>query len=204
MKTQYAQDIVDVGKLLYERNLTFANGGNISVRCHDSILITPSGVCKGMLSFKDMIEIKIDTGEVVSTKKPSMETPFHLGLYRSRPEVNAVIHCHPLACTTLATIGKDLRTDLTPESLMVLGKTVPTVPYDTPGSKGLAEKLIEVLGKNKACLMQNHGALAVGKDAMDAFFRMETLEYIANLQLKCGDVPGLSEEEINKILAMSK
>ena len=78
------------------------------------------------------------------------------------------------------------------------------IPYDTPGSDGLAEKLIATMGPSKACLMQNHGALVVGKDLMDAFFRMETLEYIATLQLKCGEVPGLPEDEIERVLAMSK
>lgn len=204
MKTQYAQELVDVGRLLYERHLTFANGGNMSVRYNDSILVTPSGVCKGMLSFKDMIEIEIESGKVLGERKPSMESPFHLGIYRNRPDVNAVIHCHPVSCTALAVMGKDLRTDLTPESLMVLGRTVPTISYDTPGSKGLAEKISGALGSNTACLMQNHGALAVGKDVMDAFFRMETLEYVATLQLKCGDAAGLPDDEIEKILAMGK
>lgn len=204
LKCKLSQDLADIGKLLYEKRLTIASGGNMSVRSEGSMLITPSGVCKGMLSAEDMIEIDISSGEIVGEGKPSIETPFHLGIYRSRPDVNAVIHCHPVFCTVLAIHGKDLRTNLTPESLMILGKDVPMIPYDTPGSDGLAEKLISAMGTNKACIMQNHGALVVGKNLMDAFFRMETLEYIATLQLKCGEVPGLPEDEIERVLAMSK
>ncbi|TQS81626.1 class II aldolase/adducin family protein [Candidatus Methanomassiliicoccus intestinalis] len=204
MNEQLSQDLADIGRLLYEKRLTIASGGNMSVRAGNSMLITPSGVCKGMLSGSDMIEIDISSGEIIGKGKPSIETPFHLGIYRSRPDVNAVIHCHPVSCTVLAIQKKDLRTNLTPESLMILGKDVPMIPYDTPGSDGLAEKLIATMGPSKACLMQNHGALVVGKDLMDAFFRMETLEYIATLQLKCGKVPGLPEDEIERVLAMSK
>lgn len=204
MKNQLAGDLAEIGKLLYEKHLTIASGGNMSVRCGESILITPSGVCKGMLSAQDMIEIDISSGEIIGKGKPSIETPFHLGLYRAHPDVNAVIHCHPVSCTVLAILGKDLQTNLTPESLMILGRVVPTIPYDTPGSHGLADKLIDKMGPHKACIMQNHGALVVGKNLMDAFFRMETLEYVATLQLQCGDVPGLPAEEIERVLAMSK
>lgn len=204
VKCQLSQDLADIGRLLYEKRLTIASGGNMSVRSEGSMLITPSGVCKGMLSAEDIIEIDISSGEIIGKGKPSIETPFHLGIYRSRPDVNAVIHCHPVSCTVLAIQTKDLRTNLTPESLMILGKDVPMIPYDTPGSDGLAEKLISVMGSNTACIMQNHGALVVGKSLMDAFFRMETLEYIATLQLKCGEVPGLPEDEIERVLAMSK
>lgn len=203
-KSQLSQDLADIGKMLYEKRLTIASGGNMSVRSEGSMLITPSGVCKGMLSAEDMIEIDISSGEIIGKGKPSIETPFHLGIYRSRPDVNAVIHCHPVSCTVLAIQAKNLRTNLTPESLMILGKDVPMIPYDTPGSDGLAEKLISAMGSSKACIMQNHGALVVGKNLMDAFFRMETLEYIATLQLKCGEVPGLPEDEIERVLAMSK
>lgn len=204
VKNQLSQDLADIGRLLYEKRLTIASGGNMSVRSEGSMLITPSGVCKGMLSAEDMIEIDILSGEIIGKGKPSIETPFHLGIYRSRPDVNAVIHCHPVSCTVLAIQRKDLHTNLTPESLMILGRDVPMIPYDTPGSDGLAEKLISSMGSSKACIMQNHGALVVGNNLMDAFFRMETLEYIATLQLKCGEVPGLPEDEIERVLAMSK
>jgi L-fuculose-phosphate aldolase len=194
--------------MLWERRLTYGNGGNISVRLEDgSMLITPSGACKGMLGPEQMIRVDIQSGKAEEGKRPSMETPFHLGIYRRRPDVGAVVHCHPLSCTVLAVQGRPFRSAMTPEAIMVLGELVPTVAYATPGSEGLAENVSQGLGTNKACLLESHGALAVGKDLLDAFNRMDTMEYIASVQLRCEELGGLDdlpEEEIARIAGMTK
>jgi len=201
------RQLAATGRLAFERRLTFGSGGNISCRLDErTMLITPSGTCKGMLAPEQMIRVDIETGEH-SGGRPSMETPFHSGIYRSRPEVGAIIHCHPLSCTALAVLGRRLRTALTPEGLMVLGDFVPIVAYGTPGSDDLADKLVRQLGVSRACLMQSHGALAVGRDLQDAFNRMETMEYMASLQLmveRTGDVKDLPEQEVKHILSMAK
>ena len=103
------------------------------------MLITPTGTCKGMLCPEQMIKVHISDGMPDNGKRPSMETPFHLAMYRNKPEVNGVIHCHPLHCTMLAVIGRKLRPALTPEGLLMLGREVPIIEYATPGTKELAE-----------------------------------------------------------------
>ena len=202
------EELVAAGRMVFERRLTFASGGNISRRLDDrTMLITPSGTCKGLLAPEQMIRVDIETGKYEGGRRPSMETPFHSGIYRSRPDVGAIVHCHPLSCTTLAVLGRRLRTALTPEGLLVLGESVPIVAYGTPGSEDLADKLVSQLGASKACLMRSHGALATGKDLLDAFNRMETLEYIATLQLtaeRAGEPEDLPEEEVERILSMAK
>lgn len=133
-----------------------------------------------------------------------METPFHTGLYRSRPDVGAVIHLHPPSCTMLAIMGRMLRPAITPEGVLALGSHVPMVDYATPGSNELARNVVAQLGTSNACLMAGHGALAVGSDIMDAFVRMETLEYIASLQIGCeplGELRDLPDEEIYRMLS---
>jgi L-fuculose-phosphate aldolase len=189
--------------LSYERRLTFGAGGNLSLRLDQSTaLITPSGAIKGLLSPEQMIKVDINTGKA-EKGKPSMETPFHTGLYRARPDIGAVIHLHPPSCTALAVLGRMLRPAITPEGVLVLGNYVPTIDYATPGTDELAENIVTQLGAVNACLMASHGALAVGKDIMDAFGRMETLEYIASLQLRCeslGDLEDLPEEEVSRML----
>ena len=201
------RQLAATGRLAFGRRLTFGSGGNLSCRLDDrTMLITPSGTCKGLLEQEQMIRVDIETGEHEGGR-PSMETPFHSGIYRSRPEVGAIIHCHPLSCTALAVLGRRLRTALTPEGLMVLGDFVPIVAYGTPGSDDLADKLVRQLGVSRACLMQSHGALAVGRDLQDAFNRMETMEYMASLQLmveRTGDVEDLPEQEVEHILSMAK
>ncbi len=166
-------------------------------------LITPSGAIKGLLTPEQMIKVDIRTGRAESGR-PSMETPFHTGIYRSRPDVGAVIHLHPTSCTALAVLHRMLRPAITPEGVLVLGNYVPMIDYATPGTDELAENVVTQLGTANACLLESHGALAVGTDIMDAFGRMETMEHIASLQLRCealGDLDDLPEEEVSRMLS---
>jgi L-fuculose-phosphate aldolase len=189
--------------LAYERRLTFGAGGNLSLRLDGSTaLITPSGAIKGLLRPEQMIMVDIQTGRA-DRGRPSMETPFHTAIYRARPEAGAVIHLHPPSCTVLAVLHRMLRPAITPEGVLVLGNYVPLVAYASPGSVELAGNIVSQLGTASACLMESHGALAVGKDIMDAFGRMETMEYIASLQLRCealGNLEDLPEEEVSRML----
>jgi L-fuculose-phosphate aldolase len=199
------KQLADVGRLSYDRRLTFGAGGNLSARLDEgTILITPSGTIKGLLSPEQMIRVDVRTEKAEGGKRPSMETPFHTALYRARPDIGAVVHLHPPSCTTLAVLSRTLRSAITPEGVLVLGDYVPTIQYATPGSADLAETVVDGLGESNVGLMQSHGALAVGKDLMEAFGRMETMEYIATLQLRCeelGDLEDLPEEEVNLMLA---
>ncbi len=198
------EDLVRFGKLVYDRRLTFGSGGNISARLDDgSVLVTPSGTCKGLLRQEEMIVVRIEDGKWYGERKPSMETPFHTAIYRARKDVGAVIHCHPPSCTVLAIAGIQVRPTVTPEGAMVLGREVPTAPYATPGSEELAQVVVGALSASNACLLQKHGAVAVGRDLMEAFNRLETLEYIATLQLDSADIgrfDTLPEQEIDLLL----
>jgi len=200
------RDIVRYGKMLYERKLTVGTSGNISARVSDdAMVITPSGACKGMMREYDLVRMDILAGRVTSGGKPSMETPFHLEMYRGRKDVGAVVHCHPLFSTILACAGEKPRSDLTPEGLMVLGAEVPLVPYATPGTEELARRLRETAIKGNAFLLENHGAIAVGRDLGEAFYRMETLEFLAELQVRSAgprDLRSLPKEEADRIPAI--
>jgi L-fuculose-phosphate aldolase len=195
-----------MARLSFYRRLTFGAGGNLSLRLdHKTALITPSGMVKGLLTPEQMIVVDIATGRATGGR-PSMETPFHTSLYRARKDVGAVVHLHPPSCTTLAILGRGVRPAITPEGVLVLGNFVPTVEYATPGSEELAERIVSSLGVGSACLLQSHGALTTGQDIVDAFSRMETLEYIASLQLRCeqlGVLEDLPEEEIARMMSKS-
>jgi len=200
------KEIVDCGQLMYRLRLVSGTGGNISGRIDDkAIIITPSGVCKGKMKAYDLIRMLIESGKVTAGGKPSMETPFHLAFYRQRKDVGAVIHCHPLFCTLLSVTGETVRTDLTPEGLLVL-KEVAFIRYATPGSEQLAKNLAEGMNEHDAFILENHGAITVGKDMADAFHKMETLEFLAELQVRARGndrLKALSAEEKNRILALA-
>ena len=194
------KQLVKICALLYERELTVSAGGNMSVRLNeDEILITPSGKNKGFLTEDDPLVVNME-GEVVCGRgTPSIETGMHLAIYKANPETNAIIHCHPLNCVAL-TLKRRIRTDLTPEGVLLLGD-VPTVGYYTPGSEELANAVASK-SKSKAILMERHGAVTQGKDLIDAYNRMEELEFQAALQLMVGDVEDLPEDEIARLSRM--
>lgn len=195
-------EIVRTGKLMADRGLITATGGNISARLDEErILITPSGTRKGEMRGDDLITMNLKDGTHSGEGKPSIESPLHTAFY-SRKDVNAVIHGHPPFCTTLAVLGSPLKTGLIPEGFLVLGK-VPLVPYRTPGSKALARTLLEAGGDGRGYLMERHGALCVGRNLTEALNRLEEMEFVASLQVRgghLGEVKELSAPEIQKLL----
>ncbi|AMK13244.1 methylthioribulose-1- phosphate dehydratase MtnB [methanogenic archaeon mixed culture ISO4-G1] len=201
MNERYARgELVKICKMLYDRQLTVSAGGNMSVRINDSeILITPSGRNKGLLEPEDLVLID-SKGKVLSDGKPSIEHKFHLALYNMNYDTNAVVHCHPLHCVTLAVKAENIKSNITPEGVLLLGE-VPMIGYYTPGSKKLVAAVAAV-GDHKAILMERHGAITQGRTLEEAYNRMEELEFQAKLQLMCGDVTDLPKAEIKKLSKM--
>ena len=187
---------------LYDRGLTVSAGGNMSMRLdEDHILITPSGRNKGLIEPGDLVKVTMD-GEVVGKGRPSIETGMHLALYDKNVNINAVIHCHPLHCTVLAVRSEKMRSDLTPEGVLLL-RDVPLVGYFTPGTQELVNAVAEN-SSSMAMLMERHGAITQGVDLEEAYNRMEELEFQASLQIIAGEVRGLPDEEIERILGVLK
>jgi L-fuculose-phosphate aldolase len=187
-------------KMLYDRQITVSAGGNMSLMIDDSeILITPSGRNKGLLEPEDLILMGTD-GSVISDGKPSIENKMHLALYNLNPETRSVVHCHPLYCTSIAVKGKELKTELTPEGVILLGK-VPMIPYFTPGSQELVDA-VAARHDSKAMLMARHGAITQGRTVEEAYNRMEELEFQARLQTITGRAKVLPSSEIEKISRM--
>ncbi|MGE0014829.1 MAG: class II aldolase/adducin family protein [Candidatus Methanomethylophilaceae archaeon] len=189
--------LVSFCKMLYDRQITVSAGGNMSLMIGDSeILITPSGRNKGLLEPDDLILIGTD-GSVISGGKPSIESRMHLALYNLNPETRSVVHCHPLYCTSMAIKGKELKTELTPEGVILLGK-VPMIPYFTPGSQELVDA-VAAHHDAGAMLMARHGAITQGKTIEEAYNRMEELEFQAKLQIITGRAKILPSSEIEKL-----
>jgi L-fuculose-phosphate aldolase len=191
------QQMVECGRLLWERRLIGANEGNLSARlANRNILMTPSGACKGQLSIDSLSVIDID-GNLVSGGAPSSETLLHLTCYRSRPECKAVVHAHPTTATGLSVAGKSIPPGLLPEADVLLGP-VALVPFAKPGSPLLSKTLAKFLPEHKTFLLSHHGALALGASLADATARMETLERVAAIYctaLQLGRVTPLPEAD---------
>lgn len=170
-----------IGRKMMERGLVVACDGNISYRREDgNIVITPSGVPKGELKPADLLLLD-PAGRLLKGKgKASSETNLHLQIYKARPDVKAIVHCHPVTATAVSVAGLKFPSNVVTEGRDFLGPVV-TAPFAEPGSMELAVACAQGLAKVNVILMASHGACAVGTDLNQAFYRMETLESVAKI-----------------------
>jgi L-fuculose-phosphate aldolase len=200
---EYRQDIVEVGKLVYQKGWVASNDGNISIRLDaERILATPTGVCKGMMQPDDLIILDHQGQKIEGRLQATSEILMHLTIYKLRPDVQAVVHAHPPVATGFATCGRPLSQALLPEVILALG-CVPLAAYGLPGTPALTEPMLPLIPKYDAILMANHGAVCYGEDVWKAFFRMETVEHFARVNLVAELLGGpnvLPREEVHKLL----
>ncbi len=187
------EQIVEIGRRMYAKNLVVSNDGNISCKISPTeILATPTGVSKGFMDRDMMVKMNLD-GEVVgySDCKPSSEVKMHLRVYRENPDVVAVVHAHPPYATSFAIAGIGLDQPILTEALMSLG-SVPVARYATPGTQEVPDSIAPFCTKYNAVLMANHGALTWGDSLMQAYHRMESVEYYANIIFNTSYIIGQS------------
>lgn len=199
------REIAHAGRRLWQDGLVAHTDGNISARLDNEwILITPSGVNKGAMKPYQILKVHLRDGVVDGNGKPSVETPLHLEIYRTRPDVNAVVHAHPPYATAFAAAGIALTEPVFPEMIVRFGE-IPLVPYATPGTERLAELVAETLLDHDAALLQNHGAITVGRTIEEACGLMEALEWTAKglwLAKALGNVVQLTPSEIARLFTM--
>ncbi len=202
-------EIVRVGRLMHANEFVDGTSGNLSARLDaDRLLATPSGLAKGFLEPHQLIVVNM-RGELVAGEpglKPTSELLMHLEAYRRRPEMNAVIHAHPVTSVALSIAGISLAECVIPEAIVVLG-LVPTTPYATPASEENQRAISEVIVGHDALILQYHGTLTVGRDVMEAYLRLETLEHTAKIialsKVLGGGLP-LPPEQVAKLIQARK
>ena len=196
------QDIVEVGKLVFQKGWVAANDGNISARLDDGrILCTPTCISKGMMRPEDLIICDPEGNKVEGTRERTSEIAMHVTIYKERPDIQAVLHAHPPVATGFAAAGRALNLALLPEIVIGLG-SIPLAEYGLPGTPALTEGMLPYIPKYDAMLMANHGAVAYGTDVHQAFFRMETVEHFARITLVAellGGAKPLPRVEVRKL-----
>ncbi|WP_231700090.1 class II aldolase/adducin family protein [Arcanobacterium phocae] len=201
------EEICAFGQKVWSTGMVAANDGNISVRLDDTtVLCTPTGVSKGLLTPESICKINIDGTNPVENPPYhiSSEVKVHLQLYRAAPSVQAVVHAHPPYGTTYAIKGEPLISKMMPENIIAMPE-IPVAPYATPSTYELAEKIEPYVHNYSACLMEMHGALAWGPSLLVAYQAMERLEFTAKLTYltqMAGISRELPEDEINKLISM--
>ncbi|MDI9497084.1 MAG: class II aldolase/adducin family protein [Bacillota bacterium] len=194
-----ADQLVMMMSRIYNRGMTTTSGGNLSIRdAGGDVWITPSGVDKGSLTRDDIMRILPD-GTVLGPHKPSSEYPFHLEVYRRRPEISAVLHAHSpgLVAFSIARVLPEMR--LTPELESVCG-SIAMADYRLPGSEALGDVIADSFAEgHDVVLLENHGVVIGADTIFRAFMRFETLENSCRLQinaLRLGRLRPLSAEHV--------
>ncbi|MCC6391696.1 MAG: class II aldolase/adducin family protein [Bryobacterales bacterium] len=196
------QDIVEVGRYVYQKGWVAANDGNISIRLDEGrVLCTPTGVSKGTMHPDDLIICDLQGNKLEGRKERTSEIMMHLTIYQMRGDVRAVVHAHPPVATGFATAGKPLNQALLPEVIIGLG-CVPLAGYGLPGTPELTEPMLPYIPKYNALLLANHGAVSYGDEVWQAYYRMETVEHFARISLVAellGGANRLPRTEVDKL-----
>ena len=199
------EEIIEIGKRLYLKNLTVATSGNISIKTDKCIYITASGSSLGALKKEDIVLTDLD-GNEISQGKASSEKKLHVAIYRLRPEINAIIHTHPVYLTSFASCHKALKEPIMSENILYF-EDIPVAKYAMPSSDELVKNTIKHLKKRDVVMMANHGAIAIAANLEDAFAKIETAEYYAQVTLNThiiGKPKYLSDEDISDLLKLKR
>lgn len=200
------EEIVKIGRRLWDRNMLASADGNISYRLNENeVLITPSGVSKAFMESKDMARIHIN-GEVLAGN-PSSERLMHLEVYRSCPEARAVVHAHPphaIAWTVAEPNLKRLPEECLSEVILACG-SIPFVPYATPSTEEMGNHLKPFLPDHRLMILSRHGGLSWGESLEEAVGGMERLEHSAEilwLAKTMGELTYLEPDQVEKLKSM--
>ncbi len=199
---QIRADIVEIGRRLFSRGFVASNDGNISVRVDDTRLITtPKSVSKGFMTPDMMVVVDYSGRKLAGDREASSELPMHLEIYRSRPDVNAVVHAHPPMATGFAVAGIPLTRAVLAEVVTTLG-SIPIAEYGTPSTQELPDAVRKYIKAHDGLLLANHGAVTCGDSAMAAYYKMETIEHFAKISLVArllGRENVLSRDEVDRL-----
>ncbi len=201
------EKLISVCHKVYNKGFVSAFDGNVSaITENNTILITRSGICKGDVTEKDILEFNFSGKPLKGEGRITTEFKLHLFAYSKRKDVNAVVHCHPVHATAISLLGEGLDKHYFPEVLLTLGK-VPLCKYATPSTNDLPLSIEPYIDFAWAFLLENHGALTLGKNLDDAYYKMEKLEHAAETIWKArllGNPKELSSEEITRLIEISE
>lgn len=198
--------VVRTARRMSTSGFVTGTSGNVSARTPEGdVLITPSGLDYGGLEPHEVVLVTVEGEVLEGSFEPSSETAMHTGIYRARPEVGAVVHTHARFATTLACLGWPIPPVHYMLTTLSEDGTVPLAPYATYGTDELAGHAGEALGRtHKACLLRNHGTIAVGESPEEAFSRTVVLEEMAEVYYRArlaGEPILLSDEQVAETAA---
>ncbi len=190
-------------KEAYAEKLFAGTSGNLSTidREKGLIAITPTSIPYPILTADDIVVIDLDGNVKDGKHRPSSEWRMHTEIYKNKPEVKAIVHTHSPNATAFAVAHEEIPVVLIEMMFFLLGN-VPLAKYAAPGSEELGRNSVKAMEKRAACLLENHGVVAVGQDLDEAYIRAVYVEDAANIYIKSriiGNPRIISIEEQNKM-----
>jgi L-fuculose-phosphate aldolase len=201
------EQICEIGRRLYNRGFAAANDGNITIRLNDrEVLCTPTMVSKGFMKPEDVCKVDYEGKQLAGTRKRTSEVLLHLAVYKQRPDVRAVVHCHPPHATAFAVAHEPIPKCVLPEVEVFLGE-VPVVQYETPGGQAFAETVVPFVKDCNTILLANHGTVTFGPDLEKAYFNTEIIDAYCRILIlarQLGRVNYFDEDKTRELLALKK
>ena len=198
------ENLLNTTNKLLAAGLNHGASGNCSCRDRDGFLITPTGIDSSKLTTDMMVRMNLsdDLPQPESKYQPSSEWQFHQAILEKYPEINAVVHTHSVFASTLSVLGQDI-----PAFHYMIavagGDSIRCAPYAMFGTKELSDNILKAIQDRKACLLSNHGLVAVGKDLNEAFNIAEEVEHLSRLFVeakKIGEPLLLSDRQMVEVL----
>jgi len=202
------REIVSVGRKLWQREYVDGNGGNISCRLTDElVLCTPTMCSKADLMTEDISMVDLENTRVCGSAAQTSEVRLHLSIYKAVPEARAVVHCHPPHATAYAITGLCPPLEILPEHEVFVGP-VPISPYETPGTQAFADTVVPLVQRHNTVLLANHGVVCWADTPTHAEWLVEVLDtYCRTLMLahQLGrPLTHIPHEKIVDLLAIKK
>lgn len=200
-KLSIKKQVVEISGKLYERQLVNVNEGNVSVRDGNLVYISPSQVCKELLTPDMIVVTDLDGNRIEGEYNASSEIKLHLHIYKLREDVRGIVHDHSPFATAYAIARKPIESKAYTEMICIYDK-IPVVDYGTPGTDKIVAGIARYINQTDVFLLANHGLVAVGSDAYDAYLKAEAAETLAKTltitRLIGGEYP-LSPEELEEL-----
>lgn len=201
------EEICEIGRRIYDKGFAAANDGNISIRVGENeVLCSPTMICKGFMKPEDICAVDLNGDQIAGTRKRTSEVLLHLAIMKHRPDVKAVVHCHPPHATAFAVAGEPVPQCILPEVEVFMGE-VPIAPYETPGDQRFAETVVPFLKSTNTIILKNHGTVSFGKTLEEAYWKTEILDAYCRILLlarQIGDPMYLSEQKSRELLDLKK
>lgn len=204
---QLKELICEIGRRVYSKGFAAANDGNISIRVGENeVICSPTMICKGFMKPDDICAVDLHGNQIGGKRKRTSEILLHLAIMRNRPDVRAVVHCHPPHATAFAVAREPIPQCILPEIEVFMGE-VPIAPYETPGGQAFADTVVPFLKGTNTIILTNHGTVSFGANLEEAYWKTEILDAYCRILLlakQLGHVHYLNERESVELLELKK